>query len=122
MLKRFIEEKHRGCKVVHWPDLAPAHYDKSVLDELKRQKIPFVPKESNPPAVPQIRPIEEFFGILKDMVYADGWEAADIKQLIARIRAKIRAFPTEKCQNLFRGLKTKVRRVADRGHAALLEM
>ena len=48
MLKRFIEEKHRGCKVVHWPDLAPAHYDKSVLDELKRQKIPFVPKESSP--------------------------------------------------------------------------
>ena len=66
--------------------------------------------------------LKEFFGMLKDMVYADGWEAADMKQLIAQIRAKIRAFPTEKCQNLFRGLKTKVRRVADRGHAALLEI
>ena len=121
-LKKFINEKHKQCEVVHWPDLAPAFYDKSVLEELKKQKIPIVPKKSNPPAVPQIRPIEEFFGTLKDMVYADGWEAADIKQLVARIRSKIRAFPVDRCQNLFRGLKTKVRKVADGGHAALLQV
>ena len=122
LLKKFIEEKHRNCTVVHWPDLAPAHYDKTVLEELKKQKIPFVPKECNPPAVPQIRPVEEFFGILKTMVYAGGWEATDIQQLIGRIRSKIRTFPLEKCQSLFRRLKTKVRKVGDEGHDALLKM
>ena len=47
MLKRFIEEKHKGCPVVHWPDLAPARY-KSVLDELERQKILFSKREQPP--------------------------------------------------------------------------
>ena len=40
LLKKFIDDKHKRCKVVHWPDLAPAHYDKSVLEKLKKTLFP----------------------------------------------------------------------------------
>ena len=30
-LKKFIDANYRGKKVIFWPDLAPAHYQKDVL-------------------------------------------------------------------------------------------
>ena len=40
-----------------------------------------VQKDENPPCCPQIRPIENFFGILKQMVYAKNWKAENKAQL-----------------------------------------
>ena len=46
---------------------------------------------------------------MKDMVYADARKAVDIKQFVARICSKIRTCTVKRCQNLLKGLKTKVR-------------
>ena len=41
----------------------------------------FVPKDINPPNVPQARPIENFWGCLAQKVYEGGWEAKTEQQL-----------------------------------------
>ena len=51
--------------------------------------IPFVPKEENPPGLPQLRPIEDFWATHKDLVYEGGWEAKNDKDLIKRINDKL---------------------------------
>ena len=50
---------------VFWPDLASFYYANSAQDYLKREKIEFVPKDMNPSNAPKLRPIENFWGILK---------------------------------------------------------
>jgi transposase len=72
-----------------------------------------VPKTSNPPNVPQMGPIENFWAILKGRVYKNGWIVKNIEDLIRKIKFKIKKMPI--CQNLMSGLKIKVRKAADNG-------
>lgn len=120
MVNKFIKTHHRGKDVIFWPDLATAHYKASVTKRLEELKIPTVAREHNPPAAPQIRPIERFWSQLKQAVYKDGWEAATAGDLKRRVRAKLKQFDTSTVQNLMKGVKTKVRRVSDGGHETLL--
>ena len=53
--------KH-NVDTLFWPDLAAAHYAKDTLNFLKDNNVYFVPKEMNPPNVPQCRPIEPYWG------------------------------------------------------------
>ena len=38
------------------------------------ENVKFIPKDINPPNVPQARPIENFWGCLAKKVYEGGWE------------------------------------------------
>ena len=82
----FIQEHHSDGKYIFWPDLATSHYAKLVTDWLNEQKIPFVPKTKNPANLPEGRPIEDFWAILKREVYMDAWTAQNVDQLETRIR------------------------------------
>ncbi len=46
--------------------------------------------------VPQIRPIEDIWGILKQMVYTENCQARDLDQLARRIREKINEIDKKK--------------------------
>jgi lipoate synthase len=48
--------------------LAKAHYAKSIQNYLREQNINFVQEEDNPPNLPECRPIEDFWGVLKGSV------------------------------------------------------
>ena len=52
----FINAHHADGNYVFWSDLASSHYAKSVIDCFEAQKINFVKKVDNPPAVPECRP------------------------------------------------------------------
>lgn len=54
----FIEQYHFNGNYLFWPDLASAHYSKSVQERLNEKNVPFVIRKDNPPNVPQARPIE----------------------------------------------------------------
>jgi hypothetical protein len=60
-----------------WPDLAKAHDSNDVLKFLASKSVPIVP---------QGRPIEDFWGVLAELVYEKDWEAKDVKQLERRIK------------------------------------
>jgi hypothetical protein len=114
-LNKFIEKHHSDGKYIFWPDLASSHYANATQAEYVRLNIKVVPKTSNPPNVPQVRPIENFWAILKERVYKNGWTAKNIEELIRKIKLELKNMPITICQNLVSGLKTKVRKAADNG-------
>lgn len=61
----FIDQNYGRDKVLFWPDLAPAHYQKDVIAALRQNGINVVPKQKNPPNVPQARPIERYWCLVK---------------------------------------------------------
>ena len=75
----------------------------------------YVDKESNPPNVPQARPIENFWGHLAQKIYEGGWQASTEQVLIGRIKLKLKEFDLNFLQSLIKGVKAKLRSIADDG-------
>lgn len=119
-LKQFIEKHHGRDEIMFWPDLASCHYAKKTLNWLTEQNIPFVPKKDNPPNVPQARPIENFWAVLKRMVYVGGWEARNEQHLIGRIKRKLKEIDPSVRQNLIRNIRSTLRKIEDHGPLSVL--
>jgi hypothetical protein len=71
------------------------------------------PKDCNPPNVPQLRPIEDFWGILKGLVYENDWSTDSIENLKLRIKKKLKEMNPNFYQCLTKKLLTKIRIAAD---------
>jgi len=119
-LAKFIEYHHSGEDVIFWPDLASCHYAKKTQEWLQTRNINFVPKRANPPNLPQARPIENFWGMLSHLVYADGWEANSEKQLRMRINRKLKEVTIDVIQAMMRNIKSKLRKIEDNGPLAVI--
>jgi hypothetical protein len=61
----FIDNYYKNEDIIFWQDLATCHYAKICTKFLRDKNIEFVPKEKNPPNVPQARGIERFWAICK---------------------------------------------------------
>ena len=109
----FLQQYHEDGDYVFWPDLASSHYAKDTLSLLRDQNINFVRKQDNPSNVPQLRPIEKFWGILKSKVYNGGWTARMEHQLKLRIRKCLRELNWEVVQGMMSTVKTNLSKAAD---------
>ena len=114
-VKDFINEHYCNDEVIFWPDLASAHYAKETLAVMNDLSIPFVPKENNPPNCPQLRPIENFWAILKRKVYAGGYVPANIDALQQKIERTIKSIEIEVFEALFANLPKKIRKASEVG-------
>jgi hypothetical protein len=110
----FIHKHHPDFNYVFWPDLASAHYSKATISWMD-ENVNYVPKTTNPPNVPQARPIENFWGCLKQKVYDGGWKATSEEQLIRRIKSKLTEFDSSYVETLMAGVKAKVKSIATKG-------
>ncbi|CAM4849386.1 unnamed protein product [Rotaria magnacalcarata] len=119
-LRLFIEEYHAGDEYIFWPDLASSHYADKTTRWLHEQNIKFVPKQDNPPNVPQARPIEDFWLILAGKVYEGGWEAKTELQLKRRIFQKIKKIDMNVVQHMMMSIRTKLRKIEDKGPFSLV--
>ena len=119
-LKKFIDTYHRNDNYIFWPDLAPAHYAKDTIKAYEELNIKFVPKILNPPNVPQLRPIEDFWGILGRKLYQNGWTCDDIKELTKRILYLIRSTPIDSFRSLMEKVPAKLRKAANQGVFSVL--
>lgn len=108
----FIKSHYQDGRYVFWPDQASSHYAKTVLEHLRSENIDFVEKKVNPANVPEVRPIEDFWAILKRKVYAKGWEAKSHQQLKNRIRYCLRNIDASAVQRLAQKAKARIRKVA----------
>ncbi len=54
----------------------------------------------NPANVPEARPIEDYWAILKREVYMDGWTANNVDKLESRIRHCLKKMDVKVVQNL----------------------
>lgn len=85
-LKPSIIEVHSEDEIMFWPNLAAAHYAHATTALYEGLEIPFLPRDGNPPNVPQLWPIEHFWGLLKQRVYKDCWKAKTAHQLTLRVK------------------------------------
>lgn len=116
----FIEKHHSDSKYVFWPDLALCHYAKSVVQSLKEKNVVFVEKADNPAAVPELRPIEKFWSILKGLVYAKNWKAESTVQLRNRILYCLKKVDVGVVQGMCKVVYSKLDAVRRQGEKALL--
>ena len=96
----FIREHHQDLNYIFWPDLASCHYSKQTVIGWMDENIKFVPKDINPPNVPQARPIENFWWCVAQKVYEGGWEAKMEHQLIRQIKSKMKEFDKNYVESL----------------------
>ena len=61
--------------------MASSHYARSVTNYLDEKNIRYVSKFDNPACIPELRPIEDFWSILKGYVYENNLEAESEDQL-----------------------------------------
>lgn len=116
----FINTHHQNDEIIFWPDLASCHYARRTQDWLTENNINFVPREDNPPNVPQARPIEDFWALLSRKVYDNGWEAQNEQQLRTRIFQKIREVDVNIVQRQMRHVRRKLRAIEDNGPLSVL--
>ena len=92
-----------------------------MVNFLTQNDIYFVPRDHNPPNSPQIRPIENFFGILKQLVYAGNWSAKSRESLIRRIKKCMAEIDmTTMVIKMFENLKPKINQANINGLDSLL--
>ncbi len=82
-----------------------------VLRTLEANNVPFVPKGKNPPNVPQVRPIEDIWGVLKQMVYVQNYQAKNLNQLADRIRKKVKEIDKKMLRDMMLGVRSKLRKM-----------
>lgn len=95
---------------VFWPDLASSHYSRTTQSFMRDHRIQFVEKNANPPNMPQIRPIEDFWGYLKHLTFENGFQADNLDKLERRIRYVIAKIPSSYFNNLMKRLHGKIRK------------
>ena len=101
-------------------DLATCHFSHSSQAWMHQNGLKFVPKDQNPPAAPQIRPIEQFWSTLKQKVYEGNWSAKDRNQLIRRIKKCAIELEPRYITNMFQNLKNEIHQTNKFGLTSLL--
>lgn len=111
----FINAHHADGNYIFWPDLASSHYAKTVIECYEALGIKFVKKVDNPPAVPEGRPIEDFWAILKGKVYENNWQAKNVEQLQTRIKFCLKKIDLDLVFSLFGSTRLRVSRIRRNG-------
>ena len=115
VLLPFIESKYSNHDVLFWPELAIAHYALQAMMLLEEDGVPVVARDMNPPCAPQIRPIEDLWGLIKQNIYKGGRQATSDAQLKRRIQQVVRDIDPEVPRKMMAGLPARVRLAAERG-------
>ena len=111
----FIRDNYPDHNYLFWPDLASSHYSNSTQLLLQENEVKFLPKDRNPPNVPQIRPIERFWAHLKAKVYQPPYKPKSVDCLKERVKKMLKEFPPSYFERLMSGVGPKVRKAANRG-------
>lgn len=111
----FIQKHHSKTNYIFWPDLASAHYAETVLDFMIENRINHVDKVDNPANLPECRPIEDFWSILKGKVYANNWVAKDIPTLKIRIKKCLKEVEPTTIHRLMEGVVSRIDKVRRKG-------
>ena len=111
----FINKHHSDGNYKFWPDLASSHYANSVVNYMNAQNVKFVQKQENPANVPEVRPIEDFWSILKGKVYENGWRAENLDLLRNKIRLCIRNMDQNLVQDLLTSTSQRLDNVRRNG-------
>ena len=117
----FIKKHYANNNYIFWPDLASSHYSKSVMELLQEKEIKILPKERNPPNVPQLRPIETFWSQLKKQIFKEGFSPKTLSELEDRVKKCLRTFDKFHFERLMSRVGQKVRAAAECGPLSIIK-
>ena len=86
-----------------------------MVDYYRAQNIRFVEKSENLANVPEARPIEDFWSILKGEVYKSGWETDDFDVLKKKIRLCLRKIDQNLVLDLISGTSARLNKIRKNG-------
>ena len=109
----FLKKHYSDGNYIFWPDLASCHYSGETEELMRELKINFVDKELNPPNVPNLRPIENFWSAIKQQVYGNGYKPESIEDLEKKVRFVMRKVTPSYCERFMSDVPKCVR-LADR--------
>lgn len=93
-----------------WPDLATCHYAKDTVAFMENNGIQFVPKIMNPPNVPQCRPIERYWAIIKANLRKSEQKCENIADFRRKWNSATKRISSDVVGNLMKGVRVKLRR------------
>ncbi|KAL4500830.1 hypothetical protein ABPG72_020064 [Tetrahymena utriculariae] len=111
----FLKKYHEDRNYIFWPDLASSHYAKSVTNFMDQNQINYIKKKENPANVPECRPIENFWAILKGLVYQNNWQASSIEALKTRIQLCIKKIDQNLVKKLAESIPSRLNNVQRNG-------
>lgn len=108
--KRFLPfvRKH-NCPVIFWADLASIHYAKKTLKFLNDNNIMFIPKEANPAAVSEDRPIETYWAQIKRELMKEPKAAGTDEEFKYRWNRASNRVSEETVKSMMRHVRQKVK-------------
>ena len=105
--------KHPGTSTIYFRLI---QHERTIRSQpCMNENVYFVDDTTNPPNVPQARPIEYLWGILAKKVYKGGWEAKTQRELSNRNQSQLKIFDSNFSQSLMGSVKTKLLAIAERG-------
>ena len=109
-----IRQHHGNGHYWLWIVLESAHYANDTLAFLRQQGTCFILKDANSPCVASLRPVEDFWPVLKKAIYDKGWEALE-----RRIKERARQIPLLTILCLFNMVKEQLAICAWNGYWAV---
>lgn len=94
-----------------WPDLASCHYSNVVQEWYHNNNVAIVPKDCNPPNSPELRPIEEYWSIIKGKLKKKGGTAATLEEFAKKWNSAAKTISEELVQTMMSSVRRKVRAV-----------
>ncbi|XP_017464756.1 PREDICTED: uncharacterized protein LOC108358113 [Rhagoletis zephyria] len=73
--------RHHNGQIMFWPDLAPAHYANITQKWFEDNNVHYVRKDLNPPNVPELRPIERYWALMKAKLLKMGKPTKTISEI-----------------------------------------
>ena len=71
---------------------------------LNKENVHYFEKADNPANLPECRPFENFWSILKGLFYKNNWHAENLKKLRSRIKHFLNKIDTELIQSLAKSI------------------
>jgi len=104
----FIKKYHSDGNYIFWPDLASSHYAEHAIDFLCENLVHHVDQTDIPANLPEARPIEDFWALVKNKVYVKNWEAKNLEQLEVKIRKCLKEMDTGAIQRTMDSVKKRL--------------
>ena len=96
---------------IFWPDLASNHYAKHAIDFLCENLVHHVDKKDNTTNLPEARPIEDFWALVKNKVYENNWKAKHLEQLEVKIRKCLKEMDISTIQRTMSSVKKRLDKI-----------
>ena len=105
----FIGEKYLYSGYLSWTDPTVAHYARDTDHFLEEAGLAALKRDETPPKVSLLRPIRDFWGVLKQDVWRGGWVASSEAKLKRILAIALKKIAPEAPLTMMRGVGLRVR-------------